>query len=156
MNIEKLLIALDAELLKLRQTATDNDLSRDEQNEVYAAMQGVLLELKRIEKMKERLEDLLDAHLHELGKGVPEGEYIFIGNYKYSKSKNKGQSKLDPEKLSQMVPDQDILDLCYRTERKPLTQAQLKDHLAQNGFNIDVRTLYGSEEKPGFNYKLSK
>jgi len=141
-EIEKLLSLLDAQLIKLREINS------------IPAMQQALDELKRLDIAREKLEEALSKTLEKEMLHVPIGVSQTFGTYTYKKIENKGQSKLDESRLAEMVRDQDLLDTCYRVERKPLTQKDLQSHLLENGINIDVKQLYLAEVKEGYKIKL--
>jgi hypothetical protein len=110
-------------------------------------------ELLRILEHKTKIDELLEAKLNEATKDLQPGEIFEAGLYKYEKIQKRSASKLDTDRLAEIVKDQDLFDTCFEVVKKPLTQAKLSKVFIENGIDMDVKQLYRSELKNEFTIK---
>lgn len=111
-------------------------------------------ELARLQDFKNKIDNLLTDKLNQEFADCPPGEVKEFGLYKFEKVQKKSASKLDPNKLAELIQDQDLLDSCFEVVKKPLTQAKLAKVFAENQINADVKQLYTQELKNEFEIKF--
>jgi predicted RNA binding protein with dsRBD fold (UPF0201 family) len=96
---------------------------------------------------------MLTDKLQQAFSTLQPGEKLKFGLYEYEKVQKKTASKLDENKLKEVIQDQDLLDSCFEIVKKPLTQPKLAKVLAENKINVDVKQLYSQELKNEFEIK---
>jgi len=93
--------------------------------------------------------EYVDKNLDRQGLDFELEEVFNIGLRKFKRVEKKSISKLNTDKLKELVPDQGHYDECFDIELKAKTQPNLATVLAVMGYKIDVKQLYEAEVKQG-------
>lgn len=146
--------------LKLQATNTLNQLSAQAGNVIRAldnadidTLRAVHDELLAFTQLQLKVDTMLTDKLQEAFATLEPGEKLKFGLYEYEKVQKKSASKLDENKLKEIIQDQDLLDSCFEIVKKPLTQVKLAKVFAENKLDIDVKQLYIAELKNEFEIK---
>jgi hypothetical protein len=91
----------------------------------------------------------VDKNLDQQGLDFELEEIFNIGLRKFKRVEKKSISKLNVEKLKELIPDQGHYDECFDIELKAKTQPNLVRVLAVMGYDIDIKQLYESQAKEG-------
>jgi len=146
--------------LKLQATNTLSQLSSLAGNVIRAlddadinTLRAVHDELLAFNQLQLKVDTMLTDKLQQAFSTLQPGEKLKFGLYEYEKVQKKTASKLDENKLKEVIQDQDLLDSCFEIVKKPLTQPKLAKVLAENKINVDVKQLYSQELKNEFEIK---
>ena len=146
--------------LKLQATNTLNQLLAQAGNVIRAldnadidTLRAVHDELLAFAQLQLKVDTMLTDKLQKAFSTLEPGEKLKFGLYEYEKVQLKEASKLDEQKLRELIKDESTFDDCFEVIKKPLTQEKLKNLLAENKIDIDIKQHYTSKLKDEFKIK---